>query len=1037
MNKPVKITLISLGSILVVALIAVSVALWYVFTPEKLTPIVRNILEKNIKCETKLDKVELTFFSTFPHLGLKINKLALINSIYGSPSDTLLSVDNTTGTIDLMRFILKNEVVINKFLLKDGFVNAYTDSLGNSNYDIFPADTTKKEKSTIKMPDFVDFKSLELNNVKLSYIDEKNGINSHINNLNITLSAEMKQLDGKASIKLNATDITFVMNDTAPLNISMKNIDYEMVGKKDKSNFNGTIQTDIKGLNFISGKDKIVDNKDINISLPINGNLDSLLLNINKGVVELQKSRINISGWLKKQKENINLDLGFHTDLLNINDVLNLLPPNIKFYFNDMTFDGKIDVSGVVQGSVGNAAMPKITADVNLKNGGYQLKGLPYILRDMNGNALADIDLNEKGIYSLKINNLSLKTKNSSATINGKIDDLTNKMLCDMSLSGNINLADVQPMLSDTMKISGLAKTNLHGIFTIDQILNADFKSIRLDGTLKTQNLNFVYNDSTKITANQADIDIKIPSEARNAQFFELMKLLVKSPQINFEIVDFLAATLSNSTLNIGLSDITNDKQPFSAVCNYDMDNLVAKMDTIDTNVASPKGVFMMYPSKQNRELTSYDISLNSSKLKANVGKNFEITTAALALIGGAIDNPTEQNVLLRWSPKINAKINSIRLNADNIAQKVFIPIIDVNLTLQQATINRSRFVIDNSDFNLSGIITNIDKYLRNEGMLTANVDFTSDKVDVFELMDLISGFGAKDTTQKAALTEKPQDGDKEPFMVPWNVDVTLNTKISHGKVGKTDIYDLGGSLIIKNGVMVLEQMGFSCDAAKMQLTAMYRSERKNHLFAGLDFHLLDIDIAKLLDMIPQIDTIVPMLKYFQGMGEFHLAAETYLKSNYDIKYSTIRGASAVQGKNLVLLDNATFNEIAKALMFRKKTKNVVDSLSVELTVFRDEVELFPFVFSMDKYQVVMQGKYNLAKNYIAYAEALSPIRLGLQLSSTESGGFKLNPFKDIKLFGLKYGHLLQPEKRNAVENQVIAFKQMISDALKRNVKPQ
>ena len=304
--------------------------------------------------------------------------------------------------------------------------------------------------------------------------------------------------------------------------------------------------------------------------------------------------------------------------------------------------------------------------------------------------------------------------------------------------------------------------------------------------------------------------------------------------------------------------------------------------------------------------------------------------------------------------------------------------------------------------------------------------------VNIKELMDIASGFGAKDSVQKEALAEKAKDGDKDPFMVPWNIDMVLNTNVSHGKIFETDIYDLGGKLMIKDGVLVLEQMGFTCEAAKMQLTSIYRSERKNHLFVGLDFHLLDIEVDKLIKMIPQIDTIVPMLRYFSGRGEFHIAAETYLKSNYDIKYSTLRGASAIEGKNLVLLDNETFDKMAKMLMFKKRTKNVVDSLSVELTVFRDEVELYPFLFSMDNYQVVLQGIYNLSQNYKIKAEAISPIKLGVDLTSNKTGGLKLSK---LKLLNLKYSNMFKPEKQNATQRQILELKKMISDALKANVK--
>ena len=105
MKKPLKITLISLGSILVILLIAIAIAVWFVFTPKKLTPIVRDVLQKNIKCETQLEEVELTFFSTFPNFEIKVNNILLKKPVSGSQSDTLLYVNNLMGVVNPIRFL--------------------------------------------------------------------------------------------------------------------------------------------------------------------------------------------------------------------------------------------------------------------------------------------------------------------------------------------------------------------------------------------------------------------------------------------------------------------------------------------------------------------------------------------------------------------------------------------------------------------------------------------------------------------------------------------------------------------------------------------------------------------------------------------------------------------------------------------------------------------------------------------------------------------------------------------------------------------
>jgi hypothetical protein len=216
-----------------------------------------------------------------------------------------------------------------------------------------------------------------------------------------------------------------------------------------------------------------------------------------------------------------------------------------------------------------------------------------------------------------------------------------------------------------------------------------------------------------------------------------------------------------------------------------------------------------------------------------------------------------------------------------------------------------------------------------------------------------------------------------------------------------------------------------------MQLTAMYRTPRKNHLYLGLDYHMIDIEIEELLKMIPDIDSIMPMLRSFKGKGEFHIAIETYLDSMYNVKKSTLRGASSIKGTDLVLMDGETFSEIAKTLNFSKKTENKVDTLSAEFTVFRNEIDIYPFMIVMDKYKAVIAGRHNfdMSFNYhISVVDNPFPIKLGVDIKGNE---------EDLKynLAKCRYAEFYRPASRHEVENKQIELRKLIRDALTRKVK--
>ena len=65
-KKLFKITGITLGALIVFLSAVIAFSINFIFTPEKLTPIVLIVANQNINAKLDMNSVELTFFSTFP-----------------------------------------------------------------------------------------------------------------------------------------------------------------------------------------------------------------------------------------------------------------------------------------------------------------------------------------------------------------------------------------------------------------------------------------------------------------------------------------------------------------------------------------------------------------------------------------------------------------------------------------------------------------------------------------------------------------------------------------------------------------------------------------------------------------------------------------------------------------------------------------------------------------------------------------------------------------------------------------------------------
>ena len=192
MNKTLKITLISLGSLLGLILLTVALVCWFVVTPARLTSIVRNQAPNFINCDFSIEKADLTIFKSFPKVGLEINDVVLVNPMVGSPSDTLAYIEECVVSVDVKKFLDENHILIDECRLNGGYVNLFVDEQGSSNLDIFPPSEPDTDDESSEFTYAIDLALLKLNDVDVNYADLSVGIIADISGFNMAAKGKMK-----------------------------------------------------------------------------------------------------------------------------------------------------------------------------------------------------------------------------------------------------------------------------------------------------------------------------------------------------------------------------------------------------------------------------------------------------------------------------------------------------------------------------------------------------------------------------------------------------------------------------------------------------------------------------------------------------------------------------------------------------------------------------------------------------------------------------------------------------------------------------
>lgn len=1030
MKKGWKIALVSVGSLIGLLVVAVVVVCWLLFTPARLTSIVNRLADDYVVCENHFGKVSLSLFRTWPDVGVTVEDVVLVNP-YELPAghalaacavhnDTLARIGSLTVGMDLRAFLKNRSVVVRQVRLDDVLANLYTSPDGWSNMDILAKSEEKgdEDSSGTSLPERIELDRIGVNHLTAQYCNMQQQLLARVDDLDLNLKGSLVENCFDADLSVDVACLMVDMRDSMGNPYIYAELDNPSLDAKGCST-PGILEDDrIEGnLDVVLPKGRVtMGERSFVTDAMLASRHDLLRVRLHWGAdsgfkdfeltepssVSLLDYVIGLDGTvaLADEKEPMQMNVRYWLDDWRVGELVEVLPTFVTQGLKGMNVDAQVGIHGTAQGVIADGRMPLISADVTLKKGSFSApKMLPVPIRDINADVHADLCLSTDSAYkvpsNIEIRNFSAKTKKTNLSIEGRVDDLMEDMLVDARIKGNLNLPDLQGFLPDTMPLdmNGTAQINLKTQSRLSALTNMALEKIKASGTMRFNKLDISW-DSIHASSPQLDMALSLPTGRRSAKVSELIGVQVMGENLYVKMDNLnLNAHVDNPNIHVGLPNIMDSKQPLAAA-------------------------FNIMASRINAEKDSMIIYSDTLKLKGSVR-----------------NDTTQDNVLKQWNPDVDIDIHRAVLAMSNLSEAVRMTAFKFNYRPEVCDIEKADVLWGVSDYHLAGKVYGVEDWLSHKGMLHGELRFESEYADIDQLLNILSGMGSDEDTLQRQRIEDNVPKEANPFIVPKDVNVKLNTHITRCIALNNDLNNLGGSITVNDGVAVLDQIGFTCKAARMQLTGIYKSPRVNHLFTGLDFHLLDIQIDELIDMIPSIDTLVPMLKAFKGKANFHLAAECNLDAFYKPKMSTLIGAAAINGKDLVVLDNETIAKVGRLLQFknwREKDNNIgIDSISVEAQVFRKEVIVYPFLLNLHNYQLCIAGRHTLQNNCNYHFELLKcplPMRLAVDVKGNLS-----KPI--IELGSVQYGEMYIPEKSDAFQKRTLELKQLVRQALEANVR--
>ena len=361
-RKLIRVSAITVGALLLTGFVVVAFVINYVFTPDKLTPIVLNVANRSLDADLKVESVELTFFSTFPQFGLKVDEGFLVSKVLNDSlpqkTDSLLAFKECVLIVNPLDYFLKNKISVYNLSLKNVAVYAYRNKTGKANWEIVKtsSDTLAVEKDTISQNKFdseIDIRQVELEHANLIFDDRNTEVYSRIDDVDLRLKLALTK--GVSSLGVEFEN---------------KNILFWQQGELLINKVAASLQTDIE----IDRSTALWTLK--NTGLTING------------------IRLDVNGELKRdtvtKMVGVNLKYGLHAP--SMETVMNMIP-EAYVKRGQISAKGEVKVDGTLEGNYGNKQLPAVSLNIKINDASARYEGLPYGIDNFTADFESYIDL--------------------------------------------------------------------------------------------------------------------------------------------------------------------------------------------------------------------------------------------------------------------------------------------------------------------------------------------------------------------------------------------------------------------------------------------------------------------------------------------------------------------------------------------------------------------------------------------------------------------------------------------------------------------
>lgn len=376
-----------------------------------------------------------------------------------------------------------------------------------------------------------------------------------------------------------------------------------------------------------------------------------------------------------------------------------------------------------------------------------------------------------------------------------------------------------------------------------------------------------------------------------------------------------------------------------------------------------------------------------------------------------------------------------------------------MNITNNEISLDSLKITSGNSEIAAKGSLSGLRRALLGRGTYELDLDISTDRMEADALLatlDAGSQFNPEDISKEMSevsdeeylemvVSDTLSTSDAQTLIiVPANLRADIRIDGKNIKYSDLTIDRFTSKLKMKERCIQILDTRASTNMGKAELDAFYSTRTKKDISTGFNFNLLDVTSERVIDMVPAIDTIMPLLKSFKGLINCEIAATADLDTCMNIIMPTLNGVARISGNNLTISENKMFSDLAKKLKFKDSKEARISKMTVEGVIRDNRIEVFPFLVDVDRYTLALSGLQNFDLSYRYHASIIrSPMvfKVGVDLygANFDSMKFKIGKakYKSKKL--PVFTAVIDETKINLAESIRNIYERGVDIAIKEN----